>query len=123
MMQLFPSTFSICMSSAMSLPFTDDPCCHFPSQKTGRYGPTVDLVPVEDVTHARPKGGLHTDNYEYSLYSTWRKLHTQGYSKIIISSYPLCRNYSDSEWGMSCFVCLIITGGEKEFSSCDMLHC
>ena len=118
MMQLFPSTFPICMSSSLRLPFSDDRYCHFLSQQIGRYGPTVDLVPVEYVIPSSAKWS-HTEDYTQIM----RTPHTpheeneihihKGYVKIIITNYLLCRNYSDAEWGMSCFACLIIADGAK----------
>lgn len=62
MMQVFPRIFPVYMSSAMSLPFSDDPYCHYLSQQIGRYGPTVDLVSIEDVTTSLAKWS-HTEDF------------------------------------------------------------
>lgn len=118
MMQLFPSTVPIYMFSAMSLPFSDDTYCHLLHQQVGRYGPTVDLVTV-DVTPSSAKWS-HTEDctqvimHRPDMPHEENEIHIhKGNIKIIITNYPLCRNYSLSEQGMSCFACLIFTGGVK----------
>lgn len=120
-MQFFPSTVLICISSAKSLFFffffSNDPYHHFPSHQIVSYGPTVDLVSVEDVTlpnnltqRTAHKLITHTPHMSCVQDDICKR---NGCIKIIITIYPQCRNHSDSKWVMIYLACLIITGGAK----------